>query len=48
MILFRKLRLSDAVESQQFYFKLHEIVDWIKEKEPILKVTNQKPLVTLI
>ena len=34
----RKLRLSDALESQQFYAQLHEVVDWIKEKEPILKV----------
>ena len=38
----RKLRLTDAVESQQFFAKLHEVVDWIKEKEPILKVKDVK------
>ena len=26
----RKLRLSDAVESQQFFFKLNDALDWIK------------------
>ena len=26
----RKLRLSDAVESQQFFFKLNDTTDWIK------------------
>ncbi len=26
----RKLRLSDAVESQQFFFKLNDTADWIK------------------
>jgi hypothetical protein len=26
----RKLRLSDAVESQQFFFKLNDTLDWIK------------------
>jgi len=38
----RKLRLNDAVESQQFYFKLNEAFEWIKEKEPILKVRDIK------
>ena len=38
----RKLRLSDAVESQQFYSKVNESFDWIKEKEPIVKVTDIK------
>jgi hypothetical protein len=26
----RKLRLSDAVESQQFFFRLNDTADWIK------------------
>merc|ERR1711892_485679 len=38
----RKLRLNDAVESQQFYFKLNEAFEWIKDKEPILKVRDIK------
>ena len=38
----RKLRLSDAVESQQFYSKISEAFEWIKEKEPILRVTDIK------
>jgi len=38
----RKLRLNDAVESQQFYFKLNEALEWVKEKEPILKVRDIK------
>merc|ERR1719458_757318 len=36
----RKLRLGDAVESQQFYFRVKEARDWIQEKEPILKVRD--------
>ena len=36
----RKLRLGDAVESQQFYFRVKETRDWIQEKEPILKVRD--------
>ena len=36
----RKLRLGDAVESQQFYFRVKEAHDWIQEKEPILKVRD--------
>ena len=38
----RKLRLNDAVESQQFYFRLNEAFDWIQEKKPILKVRDIK------
>ena len=38
----RKLRLNDAVESQQFYSKVSEAFEWIKEKEPILRVTDIK------
>merc|ERR1719228_1695946 len=38
----RKLRLSDAVESQQFYSKLSEAFEWVKEKEPIIRVTDIK------
>ena len=38
----RKLRLADSVESQQFFSKVHEVNDWIKEKEPIVKVTDIK------
>ena len=38
----RKLRLNDAVESQQFYSKVAEAFEWIKEKEPILRVTDIK------
>jgi len=38
----RKLRLNDAEESQQFYTKLNESFEWIKEKEPILKVRDIK------
>ena len=36
----RKLRLGDAVESQQFYFRVKEAHGWIQEKEPILKVRD--------
>ena len=38
----RKLRLNDAVESQQFYSKLSEAFEWVKEKEPIIRVTDIK------
>jgi len=30
------------MESQQFFNRLHEVVDWIKEKEPILKIKDVK------
>ena len=33
---------NDAVESQQFYSKVSEAFEWIKEKEPILRVTDIK------
>ena len=36
----RKLRLGDAVESQQFYFRVKEARDWIQEKEPILNFAS--------
>jgi len=36
----RKLRLVDAAEAQLFYTKLTDIVDWVKEKDPILKLKD--------
>ena len=36
----RRLRLVDAAEAQLFYQRLNEVVDWIKEKDPILKIKD--------
>ena len=30
------------MKSQQFYFKLSETAEWIKEKQPLLRVTDIK------
>ncbi len=34
----RRQRLVDIAEAQLFYQKLNEVLDWIKEKDTILKV----------
>ena len=36
----RRLKLVDAAEAQLFYQRLNEVVDWIKEKDPILKIKD--------